>query len=161
MSSQENSVRIGPVSMFTLIAVVCLSVLAVLAVTTANASYNMAKLQGDSVTQQYAAEDAAQRFVAAVDQHSRGTTGSAETRIAAVESSLDAIVAQTQQQTSGSVTVSAQVSGTDVLAQFACANGRTLKIVLTVLTDGNFQVNQWDMTATENTAQSENLWSGM
>ena len=161
MSPQGNSVRIGPVSMFTLIAIVCLAVLAVLAVTTANASYNMAKLQANSMTQQYAAEDAAQRFVALVDQQSRGTTGTAETRAAAVAENLDAIIARAQEQAAGKISVTAQVSGTDVSAQFACSNGRKLEIVLTILTDGNYQIRQWDLTATKNEAQNDDLWSGM
>lgn len=162
MSAEEgSSVRIGPVSMFTLIAIICLSALAVLAVTTANASHEMAKLQAESVSEQYAAESAAQNFVALIDQTASETTGSDVTRAAAVASSLDDIVRTTQQNADRGITVSADMADTDVKAQFACSNGRTLKIVLTILTDGNYQVKQWNMTATENNAQSENLWSGM
>ncbi len=162
MSTQEgSSVRIGPISMFALIAVICLAALAVLAVTTANASYKMAKLQADSMTEQYAAESAAQSFVALMDQAASETSGADQTRAAAVASSLNSIIAVTQQKAGDGVTVSAQIVGTDIEAQFACSNGRTLKIVLTILTDGNYQVKQWNMTATENDAQSENLWSGM
>lgn len=162
MSAQGGStVRIGPVSMFTLIAIICLSVLAVLSVTTANASFNMARLQADSMTQQYAAEDAAQKFVAAVDQQSRATAGAAETRATAVAGTLEATIWKLQQETASTVTISAQVVGSDVQAQFACSNGRTLEIIMTILNDGNYQIKQWNMTAAKNNAQSENLWSGM
>lgn len=60
MNDSTPSVRIGPISLFALIAVICLATLAVLAVNTSRASDSLARMQADSVTQQYAAESAAQ-----------------------------------------------------------------------------------------------------
>lgn len=152
MNDSEGSVRIGPISLFTLIAVLCLATLAVLSITTANASYNMAELHGESITQQYEAEDAAQHFVALLDEQYTGNqfTGS-----------VDAIAQQTQQQSGEHVTVSAQIDGSKVTAQFACENGRTLNIEVTLGAGGTYTIEKWNMTAKQNSAETGTLWSGM
>lgn len=161
MNEQGGSVRIGPVSMFTLIAVICLAVLAVLAITTANASYKMAKLQADSTNEQYVAESAAQDFVALADTQINQVQGAGVSRVAAFNSSLDATVAQVQKDIGNGITVSAQTQDNRIKAQFTCTNGRMLDIVLKVEDSGSYEIVQWEMTATRNDAQAENLWSGM
>lgn len=161
MNEQEGSVRIGPVSMFTLIAVICLAVLAVLAITTANASYNMAKLQADSMKEQYVAEIAAQDFVALADSQINQSQGTGSSRVAAFNASLDSTVARIQEEAGNGVTVAAQTQDNRIMAQFTCKNGRMLDVVLKVEDSGSYEIAQWDMTATRNDAQAENLWSGM
>lgn len=161
MNEQSGSVRIGPISMFTLIAVICMAVLAVLAIATANASYNMAKLQADSIKEQYVAESAAQDFVALVDSQINQSQGTGSSRVAAFNNSLNATVARIQEETNNKVTVSAQTQDNRILAQFTCTNGRMLDIVLKVEDSGSYEITQWDMTATRNDVQDENLWSGM
>lgn len=161
MNDQGGSVRIGPISMFTLIAVIILAVLAVLAISTANASYNMARLQADSMKEQYIAETAAQDFVALADTQINQAQGTGTSRVAAFNDSLNATVASIQEKAGNGITVSAQTQDNRILAQFTCKNGRMLDIVLKVEDSGNYEISQWDMTATRNSAQAENLWSGM
>lgn len=161
MSPQGGSIRIGPISIFTLIAVICLAVLSVLAITTASASLNMAKLQATSMTQQYTAENAAQSFLAQVDERASAVTGSGADRAGAVSSSLASIAQSVQDKAGAGLTVTATTQGANVNAQFDCENGRALDISVELHADGSYQIVKWNMTAKRNAAQSENLWSGM
>lgn len=73
MAKSAKTIRIGPLSLFALISMLFLATLAVLSLTTANASLNLAQLQSQGMEQQYEAEDAAQRFLASLDeQYSTG-----------------------------------------------------------------------------------------
>ena len=92
MNDSQTSVRIGPISLFALIAVICLATLAVLSITTAGASLRLASLQADSMTQQYQAELAAQTFVANVDAGYADATLNAE-RLAAQKAAADKLAA--------------------------------------------------------------------
>lgn len=149
MNDSMPSVRIGPISLFALIAVICLATLAVLAVNTSRASDSLAHMQADSVTQQYAAESAAQQFVGLVDASAGFPSAQAVTAIA------------TQVQADNTdVTVTAALENGAVTAQFACPNGRLLDIA--VAPEGNgYRIAKWNMTAKVNSAETDTLWSGM
>lgn len=67
MARPHGSVRIGPISLFTLIIILCLAVLAVLSLTTARAELSITERQAQTTTETYALETAGQEFVAAVD----------------------------------------------------------------------------------------------
>ncbi|MCI8468909.1 MAG: hypothetical protein HFJ75_05415 [Eggerthellaceae bacterium] len=67
MAKSHGSVRMGPISLFTLIITLCLAVMAVLAVTTAQASYSLTQRQAAAATEVYAVETAAQQFVGGLD----------------------------------------------------------------------------------------------
>jgi hypothetical protein len=60
-------VRIGPISLFTLIIILCLAVLAVLSITTARAELSITERQAATTTETYQLEVQGQEFVAAVD----------------------------------------------------------------------------------------------
>ena len=57
--SREENVRIGPVSVFTLIIIICLAVLAVLTISTANASLVLSQRQAVAAHELYLDETAA------------------------------------------------------------------------------------------------------
>ena len=59
--------RIGPISLFALVIILCLAVMAVLSVTTAQATYAAAERQASFTTDTYANERAGQELVADVD----------------------------------------------------------------------------------------------
>lgn len=67
MAKPHGSVRIGPISLFTLIIILCLAVLAVLSVTTARAELSVTERQAQTTTETYQLETVAQTFVADVD----------------------------------------------------------------------------------------------
>lgn len=150
MNQSTPSVRIGPISLFALIAVICLATLAVLSINTARASLNLAQMQAESTTQQYAAESAAQEFVAQVS--AGGTAPSA--------ASLASITSQVQANNAG-VTITSGITGPAVTAQFACPSGRILDIAVEVGQGGSYRITKWNMTAKVNEAEGDILWSGM
>ena len=67
MARPHGSVRIGPISLFTLIIILCLAVLAVLSVTTARAELSVTERQAATTTETYQLEVRGQEFLAAVD----------------------------------------------------------------------------------------------
>lgn len=68
MSASHGSVRMDPISLFTLLIVLCLAVMAVLSVTTSQATYVLAQRQANATVALYANETAAQNLVAHIDQ---------------------------------------------------------------------------------------------
>lgn len=63
----RGSVRMGPISLFTLIIALCLAVMAVLSVSTAKASYSSTERQANATASVYNLESNAQQFMANVD----------------------------------------------------------------------------------------------
>ena len=63
----RGSVRIGPISLFALVIILCLAVMAVLSVTTAQATYAAAERQASFTADTYANERAGQEFAADID----------------------------------------------------------------------------------------------
>lgn len=98
MAKPHGSVRIGPISLFTLIIILCLSVLAVLSVTTARAEYSITQRQADTTTETYQLESAGQSFVSRVDgilsevRRAGGSVGAASSDIFSAVFSVYGIV---------------------------------------------------------------------
>ena len=63
MARPHGSVRIGPISLFTLIIILCLAVLAVLSVTTARAELSVTERQAATTTETYQLEVRGQEFL--------------------------------------------------------------------------------------------------
>lgn len=140
----EERVRIGPISVFTLIAVICLAVLAVLAFSTANAAYTMSQRQATSVSGLYLNETAAQEFVAGIDDALAGEGGDG------VERALPALCQAAQKAADGRVTASASMEGNVVSAQFVNDNGRVLTIEVTIRDNDTYRIDKWKVTAVQN-----------
>ena len=163
-NSRGDDVRIGPISLFTLIAVICLAVLAVLAFSTSNATYIMTQRQAQATSELYLDETAAQEFIAGLSdelasvRNAGGTGAEAAQR---VQSSLVTLRDAAQDAANGQVEVTASVSDGTVRAEFACDNGRVLTIVVTIRDNATFRIDKWKMTAVQNEAEPEgNLWTG-
>lgn len=207
-AGEGEHVRIGPISLLTLIAVICLAVLSALAFTTANASLTMAERQATATSELYLDEKAAQVFLAGIDdvlasardgaaapasasrtgdgsqadgsarsgegartgsssQSAARSRSAARTRIDAeaaaslVAQSLIDIRRAAQLDTDGEVEIWASVNGNEVSAEFSCANGRTLNIVVTMQDGATYSIDQWKMSAVQNEEQPEGrLWTG-
>lgn len=144
----RGSVRIGPISLFALVIILCLAVMAVLSVTTAQATY-AAERQADFTADTYANERAAQEFTADVDAALapvRAAGGGLNAALAAVDKVLPA---------------NAERDGATVRAEFTADSGRTLAVELDIQADATYVVKAWKATTlwTENGA-GETLWSG-
>lgn len=162
--SSSTRVRIGPISLFTLVIVVCLSVLAVLAASTANATYAMSERMGIA-TQDYYLDDAAgQVLVAGIDgalEDVRATGGDRDAAVRAVESALPDICEKARERAGGDADVTASCEEGRVNAEITCHNGRMLKVTVAVLDDATYRIDRWKMTAVENEEQpTGNLWTG-
>ncbi len=116
----RGSVRIGPISLFALVIILCLAVMAVLSVTTAQATYAAAERQASFTTDTYANERAAQELVADVDAALapvRAAHGGLDEALSAVRAALPE---------------GAEMDGSTVKAEFTADSGRTLAVVLEI-----------------------------
>lgn len=151
-----SNVRIGPITVFALVIILCMAVLAVLSLSTSNATLTMSQRQATAMTELYLDETAAQEFLADLDARlASGGTG-------AVEGSLDAMCDQVEASSGGQVHATAAMEGERLDAEFTCENGRTLKVSLTIRDDLGFRIDKWKMTAVVNEEEpAGNLWTGM
>lgn len=148
-TTSDTEVRMGPLALFTLMAVICLAVLAVLALSTANATMALAQRRADATDQLYLNEAAAQAFVASLDEQ---LAAGADDQVALQQASdaATALPAAHNLPDGQELQVSASVSGDTYSASFDCGNGRQLEIALTRDGDGGLRVQKWRMTTVVN-----------
>lgn len=162
---RKENVRIGPISIFTLVIVLCLAVLAVLAFSTGNASLVMAQRQADATTQLYLDEAAAQEFVAQADARLAGVRdagGGQRDATRAVAGSLTQMVEAAEAAVDGHVEATASIDGEVLEAEFNCSNGRMLQVRASILDDATLRIDKWKMTAVQNEPEPDGqLWTGM
>lgn len=162
--SRVNKVRIGPISIITLIAVLCMAVLGILAISTANATYTISNRQADATASMYCNEAAAQQFVAELDDtlaRVRNAGGTQDEAEQAVDRALDDIAAEARQAADGRVSVVASQDNGKVTAEFICDNMRKLDIAITIRDDATYRIEKWEMSAVQNGAQTTgHLWTG-
>ena len=145
-ATSDQNVRMGPLAIFTLMAVISLAVMAVLAISTAQATVTMAQRRAEATTQLYADESAAQAFVAALDSQ-RGRRFTQAKVDAAVQTALESAPADAVEQLS----IEAQLENRrTVTASFSCGNGRQLDITLHRENDGSLSIQRWRMMAVVN-----------
>lgn len=186
MAKPHGSVRIGPISLFALIIILCLAVLAVLSVTTARAELSTTERQATTTTETYQLEMAAQGLVAEVD----GALGEGEAALGAVlagygierAASADAAavpgetiedetpagnavdepgVALSVGDGAATVTAAGTFDGECIFATFTMESGRTLAVTLRVNPDGTYTIEQWKTTTQwTDDGTGENLWLG-
>ena len=149
MNSTNGSVRIGPISLFTLVIILCLAVMAVLSATTAQATYSAAEKQALFTNDTYQNEQAAQSAVAVIDaalEDVRASGGGLDEALDAVDEALPA---------------DAQRDGSRVLMTFASSSGRTLDVELTITANATYEISQWKATTQwTNDGPGATLWSG-
>lgn len=139
MAKPHGSVRIGPISPFTLIIVLCLAVLTVLSVTTSLAELSTTERQAATTTETYQLESVGQQFVADVDA-------------ALAEGTLEDVL---QRYSDSTVR-----DGELISATFSMESGRTLAIVLRIQ-NNTYTIEQWKVTAEWiDDGTGENLWLG-
>lgn len=142
MNSTNGSVRIGPISLFTLVIILCLAVMAVLSATTAQATYSAAEKQALFTNDTYQNEQAAQSAVAVID--------AALESVRASGGGLDE-----------ALPADAQRDGSRVLMTFASPSGRTLDVELTITANATYEISQWKATTQwTNDGPGATLWSG-
>lgn len=186
MAKPHGSVRIGPISLFALIIVLCLAVLTVLSVTTSQAELSTTERQAATTTETYQLEAVGQQFVADVDaalaeggdalskvlvdygiQVQSSSTGGSEELVIEDDTVTGEPVggdlgrpSATEAADGSPVTFSGTRDGELISATFSMESGRTLAIVLRIQND-TYTIEQWKVT-TEWTddGTGENLWLG-
>lgn len=186
MAKPHGSVRIGPISLFTLIIVLCLAVLTVLSVTTSLAELSTTERQAATTTETYQLEAVGQQFVADVDaalaeggdalsrvlvdygiQVQSSSTGGSEELVIEDDTVTGEPVggglgrpSATEAADGSPVTFSGTRDGDLISVTFSMESGRTLVIVLRIQND-TYTIEQWKVT-TEWTddGTGENLWLG-
>ena len=180
MAKPHGSVRIGPISLFTLIIILCLAVLAVLSVTTARAELSITERQAATTTETYELESAAQRFVADVD----GALAAGDAALAAVLADYGIVAGSDATPAAGetieddtmvaggdasagttlddtAISVEGTFDGTLLSATFSLESGRTLAAVLRINDNGTYTIEQWKTTTQwTDDGTGANLWLG-
>lgn len=179
MAKPHGSVRIGPISLFALIIILCLSVLAVLSITTARAELSITQRQADTTTETYQLERVGQTFLAEVDGAlQNGTLPEVLEAWGIQEGADDAAAAEGGETIADEgiggeaaegtsvvrdelVTSAGTADGNRIDAVFSMPSGRTLTVALGLNPNGTYTLEQWKVTTqwTDDGA-GENLWLG-
>lgn len=171
-----GSVRMGPISIFTLVIVLCLAVLAVLSVTTARADAALAARQASFTQDDYANERAAQTFAAeAADVLATLTPSTApEDAVSALAAAAPELAARTEASAPAGTTVTATTAtgadataGTDptvadaaLVLTVAAPSGRTLTATFAVDSGATLTVTSWQPATTWTEDTTDTLWMG-
>ncbi|WP_255467153.1 S4A5 electrogenic sodium bicarbonate cotransporter 4 [Raoultibacter phocaeensis] len=147
-------------SLLTLVIVLCLATMAVLSVSTAQATFAATERQASFTDDTYKNETAAQRFVAGVDgvlNEVRSGQRTGTSSIAAIAGELPALAASVSED---GVAAQASIEGAVVHATFSTESGRSLEIELTVKNGRTYEITQWKATTQWNEeGGGETLWS--
>lgn len=145
----RGSVRIGPISLFSLVIILCLAVMAVLSVTTAQATYASAERQASFTTDTYANERSGQELVANID----AALGQVRAQGGGLTKALNAVNTVLPE--------SATLEGSTVRAEFTTDSGRTLAIELDIRANATYEITSWKATTLwVDGSTGEALWSG-
>lgn len=175
-----GSVRMGPISIFTLVIVLCLAVLAVLSVTTARADAALAARQASFTQDDYANERVAQTFAAeAADVLATLTPSTApEDAVSALAAAAPELAARTEASAPAGTTVTATTgasatagtgatAGTDptvadaaLVLTVAAPSGRTLTATFAVDSGATLTVTSWQPATTWTEDTTDTLWMG-
>lgn len=158
-----NKVRIGPISLITLIIVICMAVLGVLAASTSHANETIAKRQANATQQLYLNEKAGQELVAGIDAvlAEARENGSDAYAVDLVEDELGSICQAARTAGDGRVECTADMEGTTVNAEFICDDARTLNVAVTIRSDATYRIDKWKMASVQQEAPGMgNLWTG-
>ena len=159
-----GSVRMGPISIFTLVIVICLAVMATLALTTARADAALAERQASFTADDYANERLGQAFLAEADAALASARaaglGPAEAAAALAEE-LDNLAARaTNTAAADGHTLQAQADGNAISIRVDAPSGRTLAIGLAITNDGELAISYWKPSTTWTEDTSDTLWIG-
>lgn len=171
----NNSVRMGPISLFTLVVVLCIAVMSVLCFSLAHSSLTVAQRQADFATDSYANESAGQEFVAAVDEvlaglraqagssaagggaaGSGGAAGAASGKAVVIgkKSAMAALKARGADLAPGATL---SFGSDSVTADFLLPSSRRLYVELVIDDDATYRVVQWKQTTRQDKVDNSQL----
>lgn len=162
MARKKNTgLRIGPISLLTLISVLLMAVLAMLCITTSNAASAMSKRQATGTTASYALESCGQEFLAQMDTVAHAAGGSGKEAVSAIATKLDDLKEQALEQADADdLSFEASTKDSTVTFTVTASDGRTLNAAVTFSDDLTYSIDQWKITTAQSDETEENLWSG-
>lgn len=162
----NNSVRMGPISLFTLVVVLCIAVMSVLCFSLAHSPLTVAQRQADFSTDSYANESAGQEFVAAVDEVLAGLRAKAGSGAAGAggasgkaviigkKSAMAALKARGADLAPGATL---SFGSDSVTADFLLPSSRRLYVELAIDDDATYRVVQWKQTTRQDKVDNSQL----
>ena len=154
MTKKTEGLRVGPITLVTLIAALLLAVLAMLCATTANAQATMANRQATSLTETYAIDSCGQRMIAGIEE----SLNQGDVAAALTTAKLDAIANNAKAADDASdLNIESEYDGSTVSFTISAPSGKTLRAKVT-RENASVSVEEWKLTTTQEMPQDE-LWS--
>lgn len=154
MTKKTEGLRVGPITLVTLIAALLLAVLAMLCATTANAQATMANRQATSLTETYAIDSCGQRMIAGIEE----SLNQGDIAAALTTAKLDAIANNAKAADGASdLNIESKYDGSTVSFTISAPSGKTLRAKVT-RENASVSVEEWKLTTTQEMPQDE-LWS--
>ena len=151
MADEKRTIRIGPLTVFVLVVVVCLAVMAVLSVATAHAARAESTAQASFADEAYDNDAAAARALQVIDETLAGDSVAGADALTAAAHAAQALPAE----------ANAQAQGTQVAMAFAALGGRTLSVRIEVQDDLTYRIVEWTTGVDRDETQEEvRLWTG-
>lgn len=143
-----EGVRIGPITLLTLVSVLLLAVLAMLCVTTTHATEAMAQRQADALSQTYELDAFGQALLAQIDEQI-AESGSPAAAAALVQHRSDKLL-ENAAEASGARDLRSyiDVAGTQVTFTVVAQDGKELAATATIAANG-CTVDAWKMTTAQ------------
>lgn len=160
MAPKTANVRIGPISLLTLISVLLLAVLAVLCVTSANAAQTLSQRQADALTATYRLDSCGQNMLAAIDEKLQDMSGSSGSLAAnAIDAQLQSVQQDALDATgTNEYSITTQVDGARIEFTVSAGDGKSLDAAVRVNDDMTYTVEEWK-TTTVQTEPEQVLWT--
>lgn len=154
MTKKTEGLRVGPITLVTLIAALLLAVLAMLCATTANAQATMANRQATSLTETYAIDSCGQHMIAGIEE----SLNQGDVAAALTTAKLDAIANNAKAADGASdLNIESEYDGSTVSFTISAPSGKTLRAKVT-RENASVSVEEWKLTTTQEMPQDE-LWS--
>lgn len=158
----SEGVRIGPISLLTLISVLLLAVLAMLCVTTSNAARAMSKRQAAAATSSYNVEACGQTMLATLDDVAHANGNDATSAVSGIAARMDTIKQNVSDDADAdNLDIDASAEGTSVSFTITAHDGRKLDARVTFADDLSYSSDEWKVTTNQSDqAESDALWAG-
>lgn len=163
MERRPSTVRMGSISVFALMIILCLAVLGVLSAASASAGSALAQRQAAFTADGYRNEIAGQRFYAYADDvmaEVRAQGGGVSAASAALDASMEELVGRVLSDVGDGVSLTADISGVDLSAHIEAESGRCLDIEFAIQDDATLSVSAWKATTLWTEDTTDHLWTG-
>lgn len=163
MERRPSTVRMGPISVFALVIILCLAVLGVLSVTSASAGSALAQRQAEFTADDYRNEIAGQSFYARADDvlaQVRAQGGDAQAAAAALDAAVAQIAQEASSDAGSQTTVSASLEGGELAVHIQAQSGRCLDVEFAIQPDATLSVAAWKATTLWAEDTTDHLWTG-